>query len=111
MSAAEGFPAAVLLRASIRARSYLAAPAARRDNLDDNVVGCQADSVVNSTRTKYSHPRENVARTGNDQTTGRATLIDVAREAGVSFKTVSRVINGEPGVAPATTEKVLAAAA
>jgi LacI family transcriptional regulator, galactose operon repressor len=64
-----------------------------------------------ATRTKYSHARENVARTGNDQTTGRATLIDVAREAGVSFKTVSRVINGEPGVAPATTEKVLAAAA
>jgi LacI family transcriptional regulator len=42
--------------------------------------------------------------------TSRATLIDVAREAGVSFKTVSRVINGEPGVAPATAQKVVAAA-
>jgi len=31
---------------------------------------------------------------------------DVAQTAGVSLKTVSRVINAEPGVAPATAEKV-----
>lgn len=37
-------------------------------------------------------------------------MVDVARDAGVSLKTVSRVINGEPGVKPATVEKVLAAA-
>lgn len=37
-------------------------------------------------------------------------MVDVARAAGVSLKTVSRVINGEPGVRPATTEKVLEAA-
>jgi LacI family transcriptional regulator len=36
-------------------------------------------------------------------------MVDVAREAGVSLKTVSRVINGEPGVRPATMEKVLEA--
>jgi LacI family transcriptional regulator len=38
-------------------------------------------------------------------------MVDVARDAGVSLKTVSRVINGEPGVRPATIEKVLAASA
>jgi LacI family transcriptional regulator len=37
-------------------------------------------------------------------------MVDVARTAGVSLKTVSRVINDEPGVKPATTEKVLEAA-
>jgi LacI family transcriptional regulator len=34
---------------------------------------------------------------------------DVAKTAGVSLKTVSRVINAEPGVAPATAERVTAA--
>ena len=29
---------------------------------------------------------------------GPPTIIDVAREAGVSIKTVSRVMNAEPGV-------------
>jgi len=41
---------------------------------------------------------------------GRATMIDVANLAGVSLKTVSRVINLEPGVRPDTAEKVIAAA-
>ena len=36
------------------------------------------------------------------------TITDVARAAGVSPKTVSRVINDEPGVRPATRERVLA---
>ena len=44
------------------------------------------------------------------QTTGRPTVRDVARVAGVSFKTVSRVVNGEAGVRPETAERVLAAA-
>jgi len=34
------------------------------------------------------------------------TLRDVAARAGVSFKTVSRVVNEEPGVSPALTERV-----
>jgi LacI family transcriptional regulator len=38
-------------------------------------------------------------------------MVDVGRLAGVSLKTVSRVVNGEPGVSGATAEKVLAAAA
>jgi LacI family transcriptional regulator len=40
-----------------------------------------------------------------------ATIRDVAREAGVSIKTVSRVINEERNVAPATSQAVLAAIA
>ncbi|MFF1572612.1 LacI family DNA-binding transcriptional regulator [Leifsonia sp. NPDC058292] len=39
----------------------------------------------------------------------RVTIRDVAREAGVGIKTVSRVINDEPNVAPLTAERVHAA--
>ena len=42
---------------------------------------------------------------------GRATMNDVAARAGVSLKTVSRVVNGEPGVLPATAERVARAIA
>jgi LacI family transcriptional regulator len=38
-------------------------------------------------------------------------MIDVAERAGVSLKTVSRVINGEPSVAPQLTDRVLHAVA
>jgi LacI family transcriptional regulator len=48
-------------------------------------------------------------RTRNQGPTTRATMVDVARDAGVSLKTVSRVVNDEPGVTPATIEKVLRA--
>lgn len=47
----------------------------------------------------------------NHGSVGRATMVDVAHTAGVSLKTVSRVINAEAGVRPETAEKVLAAAA
>lgn len=40
----------------------------------------------------------------------RPTMKDVAAASGVSFKTVSRVINSEPGVAPETVEAVRKAA-
>ncbi|RYH02920.1 MAG: LacI family transcriptional regulator, partial [Alphaproteobacteria bacterium] len=36
----------------------------------------------------------------------RATVHDVAREAGVSLATVDRVLNGRPGVRTETAEKV-----
>src|SRR6201996_8556180 len=39
----------------------------------------------------------------------QTTMNDLATAAGVSLKTVSRVINGEPGVTPATLQKVEAA--
>ncbi|MBY9066966.1 LacI family transcriptional regulator [Hyphomonas sp. WL0036] len=38
-----------------------------------------------------------------------ATIVDVAREAGVSFKTVSRVLNGEPNVRVETRTRVMEA--
>ena len=40
----------------------------------------------------------------------RPTLRDVAALAGVSFKTVSRVVNDEPGVSPAVAARVREAA-
>jgi LacI family transcriptional regulator len=43
------------------------------------------------------------------RTTGRPTMIDVAADAGVSLKTVSRVINGEPHVDPGMAARVAAA--
>ena len=39
----------------------------------------------------------------------KATITDVAKEAGVSIKTVSRVMNNEPSVRQPTREKVMAA--
>jgi LacI family transcriptional regulator len=39
----------------------------------------------------------------------RKTITDVAREAGVAIKTVSRVLNNEPRVRPATRDRVMAA--
>lgn len=36
----------------------------------------------------------------------RPTMLDVARAAGVSLKTVSRVVNGEPGVTAETAQRV-----
>ena len=38
---------------------------------------------------------------------GRPTMKDVASKAGVALKTVSRVVNGEPGVTAATAGRVL----
>src|ERR1700734_2315552 len=45
-----------------------------------------------------------VGRTG-----GRPTMKDVASRAGVALKTVSRVVNSEPGVTPETASRVLGA--
>ncbi len=38
--------------------------------------------------------------------TTRATIAQIASEAGVSVPTVSKVLNGRPGVAPETRERV-----
>jgi LacI family transcriptional regulator len=43
------------------------------------------------------------------KTGGRPTMKDVASRAGVALKTVSRVVNSEPGVTPETTSRVLGA--
>jgi LacI family transcriptional regulator len=45
-----------------------------------------------------------IGRTG-----GRPTMKDVASRAGVALKTVSRVVNREPGVTPETASRVLGA--
>lgn len=44
------------------------------------------------------------------ESTSRPTMRDVAARAGVSFKTVSRVVNDEPGVSAALRQRVQAAA-
>ena len=49
-------------------------------------------------------------RDGVGPRTRRATLRDVGALAGVSFKTVSRVVNGEPGVSDELAERVREAA-
>ncbi len=41
-----------------------------------------------------------------DDPAGKATLHDVAKQAGVSAMTVSRVVNEQPGVKPATRDRV-----
>jgi LacI family transcriptional regulator len=46
---------------------------------------------------------------GVDARQSRATIDDVAARAGVSISTVSRVVNGRYGVAPATLDRVRAA--
>ena len=43
-------------------------------------------------------------------TSGRATILDVAAAAGVSRQTVTRAVNGLPGISDATKGRVLAAA-
>ncbi|MGH7304835.1 MAG: LacI family DNA-binding transcriptional regulator, partial [Candidatus Rokuibacteriota bacterium] len=40
----------------------------------------------------------------------RVSIKDVAVRAGVAFQTVSKVLNGKGSVAPATRERILAAA-
>src|SRR5918911_650479 len=48
-----------------------------------------------------------MARLESNGGPGRATIREIARAAGVSIATVSRVINGRPDVAPQTREAVL----
>lgn len=50
-----------------------------------------------------------MTRAGRRRPGARPTMVDVARRARVSLKTVSRVVNRESGVAPRTTERVRAA--
>jgi LacI family transcriptional regulator len=48
-----------------------------------------------------------MTKSAQARSNGPPTIIDVAREAGVSIKTVSRVMNVEPGVRPDMRERVL----
>jgi DNA-binding LacI/PurR family transcriptional regulator len=56
-----------------------------------------------------SGPAEPPAGGGPAQAARPASILDVAAAAGVSYQTVSRVINGHPNVRPVTRELVLAA--
>lgn len=56
-----------------------------------------------------SRHKGGAATRGSVGVNGRPTVRDVAEVAGVSFKTVARVVNGEPGVRPETAERVMAA--
>lgn len=47
---------------------------------------------------------------GPARLSGRATILDVAAAAGVSRQTVTRAMNGMPGISAATKDRVLAAA-
>jgi len=49
------------------------------------------------------------ARGGNGSRAKRPTMVDVAREAGVALRTVSRVVNNDPTVGPEYVAKVEAA--
>ncbi len=49
-----------------------------------------------------------MARNPEKSTSNNITIIDVAREAGVSYGTVSRVINDSPNVKPETRERIKA---
>src|SRR6266508_5874052 len=56
-------------------------------------------------------PTRGIVRPGRSRHGRRPTMVDVARVAGVSLKTVSRVINNAPNVQPELIERVLAAVA
>ena len=67
--------------------------------VDDDRTG---QRIVPETIRRSDRAPEN--RYGN-----RPTMKDVAARAGVGLKTVSRVVNGEPGVTPETERRVLEA--
>src|ERR1700722_19433548 len=54
-------------------------------------------------------PRRGTIPGDAGRTGGRPTMKDVASRAGVALKTVSRVVNSEPGVTPETAGRVLGA--
>src|SRR5215471_14821107 len=53
--------------------------------------------------------RDGCMMTDTSRPAARPVMADVARQAGVSLQTVSRVLNGHPNVSPATRASVLAA--
>src|SRR5690349_25088247 len=52
------------------------------------------------------NPAKPVEKRMADRSSGTATLAEIAREAGVSAPTVSKVLNGRADVAPATRSRV-----
>ena len=83
----------------------------------EGVAGGHAASSVEGAASGHAKSSVEGAATGHATlahegvATGHATMADVARRAGVSIKSVSRVINKEPHVSPKLREKVEAAIA
>ena len=78
-----------------------------RRNVNANVQAARL-----SHRTRIRWPTVSASGETSRRSAGRrraAVMTDVAKLAGVSHQTVSRVINGSPQVRPATRERVLAA--
>ena len=75
------------------------------------VIGGRCGSVMASLSTAPGGPAGGPAEeAGLGASARRPTLRDVAALAGVSFKTVSRVVNDEPGVSPGVAARVREAA-
>ena len=68
-------------------------------------LGKGANGARSIMRTGVGMPERRPLR--SKQSSGRITLRDVAREAGVSIATASRVLNNSPSVSPETREDVL----
>ncbi|GMW01971.1 MAG: LacI family transcriptional regulator [Candidatus Hydrogenedentota bacterium] len=68
-----------------------------------------ADRSVNQRGTGMGNTRGKATGANRKSTVepGGTTMIDIARNAGVSIKTVSRVVNGESGVSESTRGKVM----
>jgi len=65
-----------------------------------------SDQVGESGADRSAHPVRRAPEPAR-----RPTMVDVARHAGVSIKTVSRVINNEPNVQQQLIDRVLASVA
>ncbi len=67
------------------------------------------NNISNKIPNVSKHQAKSVTSIGTRRQSGAATIVDVAQRAGVSKKTVSRVLNSEPNVRPETRDKVLKA--
>ncbi len=69
-------------------------------------MNCPNGSLTSIVQTPIFKRNDSDPGTGNNNMMRKITLTDIAREAGVSKQTVSRVINNNPDVARATRERV-----
>src|SRR5438477_2208716 len=71
-----------------------------------SIFSCQADVFAVESRRSCDLPNGKSLSKDVIAPTRRPTMVDVAALAGVGLKTVSRVVNGEPGVSPTLEAKV-----
>src|SRR5699024_7424875 len=102
-----GAPKCFLSSRLTHRRAFLRVPRnVRIARFTENYRGCGMGRVLGQDRRRQSTQRREVA-VGADQPKTR--LADIARHAGLSTATVSRVINGKPGVSSTARRQVLAA--